>query len=48
VRRLTFYGINYEGLTKKEACVIIDDYIASHPDAENDYQRWKMDGCPPM
>jgi hypothetical protein len=48
VRRLTFYGINYEGLTKKEACVIIDDYIASHPDAENDYQCWKMNGCPPL
>ena len=48
VRRLTFYGINSEGLTKKEACVIIDDYVASHPDAENDYQRWKMNGCPPL
>jgi hypothetical protein len=48
VRRLTFYGINSEGLTKKEACVIIDDYIANHPDAENDYQRWKMNGCPPL
>jgi len=46
VRRLQFYGINCEGLTKKEACVIIDDYIATHPDAENDYQRWKMNGCP--
>jgi len=48
VRRLSFYGINSEGLTKKEACLIIDDYIASHPDAENDYQRWKMNGCPPL
>ena len=48
VRRLQFYGIDSEGLTKKEACVIIDDYIASHPDAENDYQRWKMNGCPPL
>ena len=26
VRRLTFYAIKYEGLTKKEACVMIDDY----------------------
>jgi len=48
VRRLKFYGINSEGLSKKKACVIIDDYIASHPDAENDYQRWKMNGCPPF
>ena len=47
VRRLKFYGIDPEGVSKKEACVIIDDYIASHPDAENDYQRWKMNGCPP-
>jgi hypothetical protein len=28
--------------------VVIDDYMASHPDAENDYQRWKMNGCPPI
>jgi len=48
VRRLQFYGINSEGLTKQEACVVIDDYIATHPDAENDYQRWKMNGCPPL
>ncbi len=48
VRRLNFYRINSEGLSKKEACVIIDDYIASHPDAENDYQRWKMNSCPPL
>ena len=48
VRRLNFYGINSEGLSKKEACVVIDDYMASHPDAENDYQRWKMNGCPPI
>jgi len=48
VRRLKFYGINSEGLSKKEAMVVIDDYIASHPDAENDYQRWKMNGCPPL
>jgi hypothetical protein len=48
VRRLNFYGINSEGLSKKEATVIIDDYIANHPDAENDYQRWKMNGCPPL
>jgi GYF domain 2 len=48
VRRLNFYEIDSEGLSKKEACVVIDDYIASHPDAENDYQRWKMNGCPPI
>jgi hypothetical protein len=48
VRRLNFYGINSEGLSKKEACVITDDYIATHPDAENDYQQWKMNGCPPL
>lgn len=48
VRRLNFYGINSEGLSKKEAAVIIDDYIASNPDAENDYQLWKISGCPPI
>ena len=48
VRRLKFYRINSEGLSKKEAAVIIDEYIASHPDAENDYQLWKMKGCPPL
>jgi hypothetical protein len=36
VRRLKFYGINSDGLSKKEAAVIIDEYIANHPDAEND------------
>jgi hypothetical protein len=48
VRRLKFYEINSEGLSKREAAVIIDDYIASHPDAENDYQLWKINGCPPL
>ena len=48
VRRLKFYRINSEDLSKKEAAVIIDEYIASHPDAENDYQLWKMRGCPPV
>jgi uncharacterized protein DUF4339 len=48
VRRLNFYGINSEGLSKKEAAVIIDDYIASHPDAETDYQLWKTNGYPPI
>ena len=48
VRRLNFYGINSEGLSKKEAAVIIDDYIASHPDAETDDQLWKINGCPPI
>jgi hypothetical protein len=48
VRRLNFYGINSEGLSKREAAVIIDDYIATHPDAENAYQLWKMEGCPPL
>ena len=48
VRRLNFYGINSEGLSKREAAVIIDDYIATHPDAENAYQLWKMKGCPPL
>jgi hypothetical protein len=47
-RRLKFYGINSDGLSKKEAAVIIDEYIANHPDAENDYQLWKMRGCPPV
>lgn len=48
VRRLNFYGINSEGLSKREAAVIIDDYIATHPDAENAYQLWKMKGCPAL
>ena len=48
VRRLNFYGINSEGLSKREAAVIIDDYIATHPDAENAYQLWKMKSCPPL
>jgi hypothetical protein len=48
VRRLNFYGINSEGLSKREAAVIIDHYIATHPDAENAYQLWKMKGCPPL
>src|SRR6266513_2370552 len=48
VRRLKFYRINSEGLSKKEAAVVIDEYIANHPDSENDYQLWKMRGCPPL
>jgi hypothetical protein len=48
VRRLNFYRINSEGLSKLEAAVIIDEYIATHPDAENAYQLWKMKGCPPL
>jgi hypothetical protein len=43
-----FYGINSKGLSKREAALIIDDYIATHPDAENAYQLWKMKGCPPL
>jgi hypothetical protein len=44
VRRLKFYGISTERVTKSEACDLIDDYIAVHPDSENDYQRWKAGG----
>jgi hypothetical protein len=42
IRRLNFYGIDPDHVTKKEACILIDDYIAKNPDSENDYQRWKM------
>ena len=42
IRRLHFYGIDPDGVTKKEAAILIDDFIGKHPDAETDYQRWKM------
>jgi hypothetical protein len=40
-RRLTFYRLPIPA-TKDEASAMIDAYIAQHPEAEQDYQRWKL------
>jgi len=41
LRRLHFYGIDSNGLTKDQASDLIDHYVAEHPEAEYQYQLWK-------
>ncbi|HEV3098173.1 MAG TPA: GYF domain-containing protein [Candidatus Udaeobacter sp.] len=41
LRRLHFYGIDSNGLTKDQASDLIDQYVAEHPEAEYQYQLWK-------
>ncbi len=40
-RRLAYYGIGSAGITKDKATELIDEYVATHPDAEYGYQLWK-------
>jgi len=44
-RRLTFYRLPIPA-TKDEASAMIDAYIAQHPEAEADYQQWKLSKRP--
>jgi hypothetical protein len=44
-RRLTFYRLRIPA-TKDEASAMIDAYMAQHPEAEADYQQWKLSGRP--
>ncbi len=43
-RRLAFYGLSVPTLLSKgDASEMIDDYIAKHPESEEQYQQWKRD-----
>jgi hypothetical protein len=44
-RRLTFYRMPIPA-TKDEASAMIDAYIALHPEAETEYQQWKLSKRP--
>lgn len=47
LRRLEFYRITPSPyLTKEEASESIEGYMMQHPESEEEYQAWKLRGCP--